>query len=469
MKTTALLLATCAACAAAYAAPSMTARFQNGDMIHGSLVDIRDDKLIWKSDSFYEPQSLLLDQALDVTLPPTESRALPKGDHVAIATLTNGDQIRGTLLQVSKKDIVLLTNFAGELIFRRDMVDSLEIEERPNTYYTGPKSIEEWTQSLDGGWSLDQGALVCNEASSIGHEVGKHGLIRIAFDVEWRETPNFRVFTCADSLDFDKITNGFELICRSQYVYMRKRTLIDGRSQNTTLGSQSSIRELQEKEKVRIEILHDTIKGRIRLLMDKRVIADWREPAPSPDVFGGALHFVSETGQPLRISRIQVTSWSGLDDEEWQENDRANFQGFQGRLGLMEEEGEKVEEEQDDVAGIILRNGDRVEGETTGIADGKVTLKTVYKEFQLPVSRLRSFALRSAEEALDYNLRWEPKIRNGDLRATFVEGGHITFQLIDFGDGTIRGRSQTFGEAEFRLSAFDRLEFNLYPVPNLSR
>jgi hypothetical protein len=125
-----------------------------------------------------------------------------------------------------------------------------------------------------------------------------------------------------------------------------------------------------------------------------------------------------------------------------------------------EEEAEKKEEEE---PGIQLRNGDRVEGEILGIEGGVVKLKTPFNEFDLPVGRLSGFQLRTAEEAANPELRWEPIRREGDVRAWFSDGGRVTFQLVGMKDGKLVGRSQTFGEATFDPAVFTRLEFNIYP------
>ena len=48
------------------------------------------------------------------------------------------------------------------------------------------------------------------------------------------------------------------------------------------------------------------------------------------------------------------------------------------------------------------------------------------------------------------------------MRAWLREGGRITFRLDSFDRDTLTGYSQTFGEVEFKLNAFSRLEFNIY-------
>ena len=54
--------------------------------------------------------------------------------------------------------------------------------------------------------------------------------------------------------------------------------------------------------------------------------------------------------------------------------------------------------------------------------------------------------------------------RNGDIRASLADGSSLVFRLDGVGDGALRGSSQNFGNADFRLEAFSRIEFNIYDV-----
>lgn len=440
-------------------AAEMTARFRNGDTLPGRFAAFENGTVQWSSPAFFEPQPLLLPKLDDVLLPAPDAAALPDGDHLAVVTLTNGDRLEGSLLHADDKTIRLLTSFAGELAFDRRMVSTVEIRERPLIYYAGPNSIDEWTRTDPDSWTMDNDGLLGLEASGIARDVGIHERFSLSFDVSWRGSARFRVFTCADSTDLEKVGNCFELVCQSQYAYIRKRMSRNGGAEAITIGTTGGVREFQEREKVRIRLLQDLIDGRIRLMIDGRVVADWREPAPGAGNLGGALHFVSDHRSPLRISRIQMTSWDGVIEDSWQEQDpfAAGFDGFN--------HDEDEEAAPPDITGILLANGDLVDGRASGVAEGTVTLETPLKTFTLPVSRLRSFALRTAEEAADPELTWKPIRRAGDIRAWFPDGHHLTFELLGYEDGKLTGRSQTFGEAGFELSAFSRIEFNLYRSP----
>ncbi|MCH7225311.1 hypothetical protein [Haloferula sp. A504] len=438
----------------------MTLLFTNGDLVRGDLAAFDESGLVWESDAFTAPQRFRVDPVSRIEVPPSPGFNLPEGNHIAEVTLTNGDKLRGCLTEVTDDKIGLQTSYAGELILRRDMVDALKIESRPEVIYLGPSELGTWTQSIKDGWSLEDNALVCKRGSSIGREIGRHDRIRFAFDVSWQENARFRLFLHADSENPDDMKNGYELVCQSQYAYLRKKTAND----SSTIGSSGGIREFTERDKIRFEILQDLTTGRFRLMIDGRIIDDWQEAAPDPAKMGSFIHFLADHSNGTRISRIAITSWDGVVDGEWGQ-DRRNFGGRMFQFQNMDEPEPDESEASgpDESQGIKLRNGDLVDGEIVEIADGMVRLKTSFNEFELPVSRLRSFALRTAEEAANPELRWEPIRRKGDIRASFTDGGRLTFQLVGFEDGHLIGRSQTFGEARFDLGVFSSLEFNIYP------
>nr|NIP94978.1 hypothetical protein [Akkermansiaceae bacterium] len=112
---------------------------------------------------------------------------------------------------------------------------------------------------------------------------------------------------------------------------------------------------------------------------------------------------------------------------------------------LTEEEGQLIR----------LQNGDLVVGQVGQIIDGVLDIKTKHCDMKIPVGRMRSVNLATGEYE-------EPIRKKGDVRAWLREGGRLTFRLDSFGADSIKGYSQTFGDAEFKLNAFSRLEFNIY-------
>ncbi|MGE9269944.1 MAG: hypothetical protein ACQKBU_04010 [Verrucomicrobiales bacterium] len=435
----------------------MILRFDDGALLKGTLEQMDETSLLWDSPVFPAPQRLSTERLMELSAPSIQDLEQPEGDHLAVVTLTNEDEIRGTLQSVTDEEIRIQTSFGGHLTFRRDMVARLSIEDRPEVIYQGPQGPDDWTPSEEDGWIYKDGQLICQKNSSVSRDIGELNRFRILLDLSWHENARFRLYLHADHPNLDEVGNCYELVCQSQYAYLRKRTRTANRTETTTVGTTGGIRELQELEKIRLELLQDRSTGRVRLKMGGRTIADWTEQAPDQNPMGSFVHFLGDMSGAVAISRIRVTTWDGVVEGEWQ--DRRAGMGF-----FMQDELSTENEELTRPAGngILLRNGDILEGETLGIEEGRVRLKTEFSEFELPVSRLKTFALRTEAEANDPELCWKPIRRKNDVRGFFPDGGGITFELIECNGETLKGRSQTFGEADFLLEGFSRIEFNLY-------
>ena len=204
------------ACGFPLAAQETEIQCVDGSRIRGSLIGIGSDRVEFGADFLAAPVPLRLDQILDLTLPVHTSEA--KGDHVATVTLSNGDMIRGELTGVNETEIRLKTWYAGEMTFRRVMVDTLEIEDRPEILYAGPNGLDGWTQDPEEAWVFEGGALRSKTAGGITRTVKLPSKTRFAFDLAWRSTPKFRFLFFADGVDEDRPSNCYELICQGRYV-----------------------------------------------------------------------------------------------------------------------------------------------------------------------------------------------------------------------------------------------------------
>lgn len=447
MKPLAITLSIAAAAIAA-GEPPATLLFDNGDHLRGHPSSLADGRLGWTAPSLHEPAGFDRTRILQFTQPAASLSLPEEGDHLAVVGLTNGDTVRGVLMEVGNDSITLGTAFGGVLSFRRTMVQSLDFRSRPEIYYAGPRGIDGWSQSTDDGWVYKDGQLVSQGPAGISRDVGLREQIHIAFDLEWRNSNRFRLIYFADSTDQEELGDYYELTCQSRWAYLRHRHADGGRAK--PVGSTSNVDAFREREKVRMELLHDRLSGRIRLVIDEQPVADWRDDvALDAPPAGGALHFITDSRSPVRISRIVVSSWDGQVEGGWEDE-------------AEEEEPAEAPGGADEEPGIRLRNGDIVRGKTIGIEDGKVRIETSFGEIDLPVSRLRSFRLRTAEEARDPELCWEPYRYREDVRGWFPSGGHLTFRLDAIRDGRLVGYSQTFGDGEFDLTAFDRIEFNIH-------
>jgi hypothetical protein len=130
--------------------------------------------------------------------------------------------------------------------------------------------------------------------------------------------------------------------------------------------------------------------------------------------------------------------------------------GFR-QFGIQEmmDETESAPPEKLEKGRMLLRNGDSIAGEVLAIEKDLITIKTPFKDVRLPVEMLKSVALKPVDLE-------RCKRENGDVRGWFPDGSSVVFRLEGVGDGTLKGTNQNFGAAEFKIAAFNRIEFNIY-------
>jgi hypothetical protein len=453
MKTRSLLLLAWLAMlpATLLAVPTAEVRCTDGSQFKGTLLEIGPDRAKFEADFLAQPVPLRLDKILEIGLPP--HRGDFTGDHIASATLSNGDMLRGELTGVTATEISLRTWYGGEMKLRRSMVDTLDIQNRPELIYAGPTGLDGWTQSKDDSWTYEDGVLRPRQQAMISRDLELPAKTHFAFDVAWRSVPRFRFIFCSDDILSNEPENCYFLMTNGHYMELRKRT---PRNNSMSIGGSIQIPEFRSREKVRLELLVDRKSGLIRLLVNGRIAADWNDPEPQVGAMGGGIQFEANDTS-LRLSRIEITSWDGTVEGKAEEME-------DGFLDEVDEDATEPAEPEPDPTRIRLRNNDHVEGEMLGIEGGKVKLKTKFGDMDLPVSRLRSFPLRGKKEREDYTLGLyeKPKRYNGDVRAWFADGTRVTFRLESASDGRLKGYAQAFGQVDFDGKAFSRLEFNLY-------
>ena len=418
--------------------PGGRIHFINGDRLSGQPGHIDSNgHLIWQAANLLDqPSAVRLDTILELRL---ENGALPDSNpsHDALVTLNNGDTIRGQLSGLDDKHVTLDTWYGGQLRIRRSMASALEILRTERAIYNGPDAIENWTTSGDAdAWTYHNGELISHTTGCIAREIALPDRCRLSFKLAWRSNLKFRVLLFSGEGDTSTPENCYDLVCQRRFVYLRKRWMT-ARSGigSRTIGQPANISELAEKEKVHMEFFLDRKAGSIALYVDGRQAQVWNDPDPDIGKFGNWLHFISDD-DPVRLSNLRAGRWNGK-LPAGPESDREEEP--------LEEEGQIIR----------LQNGDEVTGQVGEITDGVLHIKTKHTDVHLPVERMRTVNLTGG----DYE---EPKRMIGDVRAWLREGGLITFQLKSFGDNTLTGYSQTFGETKFDLKAFSRLEFNIH-------
>ena len=414
-----------------------TLKFANRDRLSGKPQGIDENgNLKWHADFLHQPIPIKRSAILEMRLQGL-SQPRPDEAHQALLQLTNGDTLRGQLDALDEDHVTLKTWYGGDLRIRRTMASDLEIQRAQRTIYSGPADLDSWTiEGEKDAWKLGDGALSATKGAGIAREIQTPERCHIQFDLAWRSSLRFRVLLLSDDGETTQPDNCYDLVCQRRFVYLRKRWVARAAGGSKIVG-QANIAELAEKEKVRFEFYLDRSVGTIALYVDGRQAQVWTDENPKAGTFGNWLHFISEDFYPIQVSRIRVSPWKG----ELPENTASATA--------------EAEEEEAEGQKIRLQNGDVVVGDVGLIENGVLAVDTEFCKMKIPVDRMRTIDLSQG----DYE---EPIRKKGDVRAWLHEGGRITFRLDSFSKDTLRGYSQTFGDVEFKLKAFSRLEFNIY-------
>lgn len=431
-------------------------RFSNDDRLTGSMESLTADLLVWKSPCLEKPVPFFVKQVMEVDLP----GSLPEiaADHEALATLTNGDVLRGQLSSVTDELVSLDTPYAGRINLNRLNVKSLKIQSLSTALYRGPSGMQGWkTTGSKPAWTYSNAAFRSDGQGAIGKEDLLPEECSISFDTAWKgDSFGFKVVIF--SKDIARDTSKSEISSGYEFAFQRGGVSVRNGKTSMTLGY-SQAREFLENEKVRLEIRASQKTGKLCLVINDRVAEVWIDPEFKKGVFGGGLQFIALGNMPIRISGIVVTAWDGVLDQMPNPQPGGGMAGFPGMrfgMGGMAMPGNKPSAKEKNKDGRMeLANGDSIEGEPTSIKDGFVKIKSPFGEIKLPVARLRDINLK--KDALETSIR-----RKGDVRAWFPDGSSLVFRLDGVADGTLTGSSQNFGTAKFNINAITRIEFNIY-------
>jgi len=424
-----------------------TIRFFNQDQLPGDVTAIEKDQIRWSSPHLESPVPFHMNQVLEINQTPTVPDI--NANCEAVVSLTNGDSLRGQLTAVTDQVIELDTWYAGKLSLKRPMVEGVKIVDRPKLIFQGPDGLDGWKRMDETSWTFESGRFKSSGPGQIARDVKLPAVSRIGFDLTWRSQLRARIIVCSDDINTKDPSNAYDLIIQRKYVYLRKRWNNNGNAGTNILGQTVNVPEFSENEKARIELCVDRKKGIFNFIVDGRSVAVWNDNDFKEGAMGGGLHFVAEESTPLTISRIEVSEWDGIVEHQPAAEDPNVAEDEDGNAK------EQPKKEEPASGRMILRNGDTLLGEVLGIDKGIMRVKTSYEELKLPVSRLKTIALKPVD-------REEAILKNGDVRAWFPDGSRVVFRLDSAAPDGLSGSSQNFGSTTFKPNAFNRIEFNLY-------
>ncbi len=449
--------------APAFAEPGIksTIKFAGDNSLGGRILAIKPDQTLDFSSPALQGRAelktnSLLSARLETT-PPDQSIK-----HFVVVTVNNHyedkhrDTIRGKLVSLSENKIVLDTAFAGRLSLDRHMILRLDFSANSPVFYQGPGKLENWTFSggePDDSWEQQGRFFVSHDNTGLAREVKTEKRSHISFTFDKKGRGTLRFFFFSDQGGSISPDNRYELaIINFSFLRLSRYSSAQGRTENLFNQTYTALRE---QDQVTIDLYLDRSgENPSALLIDGKTLHTWTEPKEGSDAFGDWFHFVPEKPTPIRLTDFTIGQWDGkLPASEKAETNEALARG-------KKKDGEKEESDEKKFSQlkgqhIKLKNGDTVIGKIREVSDGRLMAQTSIGDIAIPLNRAANISLEDEE-------KYQPRMKQHQMRAWFHTGGYLTFKLISQNGDKIRASNQVFGEAEFKLNAFSRIDFNIW-------
>jgi hypothetical protein len=427
--------------------------FTNGDRLTGSLESMAVDQLMWNSPALEKATAFPIAKIDQVRMP--ENPGASSNGSELILDLSNGDVVRGKLVALDDQAVVLDTPFGGRMSFNRAMITSARIETVADLLYRGPTSMDGWRQSAERQtWIYGGSAFRSSGVGGIGRDDLLPLTCAVSFRLDWKgDSCNMKILIFVRDVESEEANEGYELTIQRGSYRLKKCS-----TQNYLGIGSSSILSMANKAKVEIRASLQT--GLLCLYINDKLCEKWQDADFKKEVFGSGLQFFSVNDQAQKISDIRVAKWDGVEQATPELRRGMVMPG-----GVVMQRGKVVLRMQKDQPkptkpnvvkdGIQLANGDVVSGQFTAVDGGVVTLMSSLGEVKLPIERLRTLDLKSANS--ERAIR-----RSGDIRVFIKGGSRLVMRLEAFENDRLIGSSQNFGQASFAIDAIERIEFNIY-------
>lgn len=408
-------------------------QFLNGDRLSGELIGIdAEEGLRWKHPDAEEELSFRLDNLKNLTFRDSgeaeeELLSLPRIE------LTNGDQYRGRILAMDAETLTLESPLGGRMNIQSTMVRSFRPRVESSMLFSGPNSLEEWTQNQRGGngWEFKREAMYSNQHNQIAGIKIEDLPDRVAVEmlVEWKGNVNMQIGFWGQDL------NNINQNCYTLWIqngYLRCYRNYDKIGRND-LGN-AQVRDEMSDGQLEVRLLLNREKKEVTVLFDGSLVARWNDSFDGR-IVGDGLLLGSMGNSPTRVSRIRVRKWDGEFDLE-------------------------APEKPGDLDELITNNGDMFAGKVLKISSGLLYFQNEFAEFQVPLERIEELTLAR-------NTRSTPRLQTGDVEIMFPNKERITLQLKKLDSASFLGFSEATGEVKLRRNYFSALKLNPYDERHL--
>lgn len=420
--------------------------FRNGDFLYGQLlaIDAR-DAVRWRQPDATKPIDFVPGNVAQIDFPnPPATAETPRSSLMCRVILANGDTLEGELVSCDRESISLQTAFGGRLNIARASLQTLVFFSQSEAIFNGITGLDGWTQGSaaaaflgeSGKWTYRNGAFYAAKPASIARDVHLPDIADIQFDVAWKNSLNLAVALYTDSLQPILLTakdqgpnfGGFYSLrfFNSAFIDLWPIRKSD-HLQRQIEHSQVFYPSLTTKERVHVDLRVSKPAHKIALYLDDIPVKEWDDPEGFVGE-GTGLRFVQNSGTGIKLSNLRVTPWDGVFSEATPETPDSKL----------------------DI--VWPQHGQKLSGTIQSAGGGRMTIRT---------SRGPEDILFSEIKAVDFaRVPNSPaSVLTGPVRATFANGGSVTFVLESWRPNEMIVRSADFGKARLNPAAFTRLQF----------
>jgi len=415
--------------------------FANGDFIYGKLLSIGPQHEIrWQHPDATAPIEFKSTNISQIDLS-SSRRSIEETNNCKVEFI-NSDALKGNLVSCDRNSLVLDTVYAGQLRLSRAMLETLVIVPPVQpAVFEGPTGIDGWTSGKSvaipmgdsGQFSFRNGSFYATKASSIARDVHLPDTAQIEFDLVWKSTLHMAIALYTDSLQPVSLASketapdfgGFySFQVNSSYMDMMP---IKKKDPLKSLGA-IAVPALMQRDRAHFDIRASKRDHKIALLINGVLVKEWVDP----DGFAGegtAMRFVHQGQGSIKLSNIRVRPWDGQ---------------------LEQPSPAQAHRPTDS---IRLADGSRMNGQITGISNGKLSINTsATAASQVSLSQLRQidFASQNLSSA---------QTNSQPVKVLLTPGYTISGQLESWSTEAMTLTSPSFGKAKFDPKAVARLQF----------
>jgi hypothetical protein len=439
-----LALAAALAASALAQPPPDSLLFRNGDLLYGELLAIDAPTAVrWRHPDAAGPIEFKPDSIAQIDFPaPKNSTA--HSNNACRLLLADGDLLEGSLVSCDREALVLQTWYAGRLNIPRASLQSLDFISPSPGVFAGITGLDGWTQGAtvaafpgeSGQWAYRNSAFYADKPASIARDLKLPDVAEIQFDLAWKGSLNFAVAFYTDSLQpillpLKDQGPGFGGFYSLRFQNSAVALWPIKKNDNFLRLGQLLVPSIMDNDRLRVDLHVSKPQHKIALFLDDTLVKEWDDPEGFIGE-GTGMRFVQNPGGVIKLSHLRITQWDGLFADEASPD--MTHDAF------------------------WPENGAKVTGDIESIANGKMAVGTTNGPVEIPLTELK---------AIDFAHRQTtpPQTQAATVRATFAQGGGLTFILESWRPNEMIIRSADFGKAKINPAAFTRLQF-LYPGNN---